>query len=473
MARKPVDIKPVISRDAMKFRYETMLKNVANMIAKDGPVYSTWIYFQLGANDSDYIIFDTSSQDKKQNLIADLHVEKSCSGVTNSFTLNIFYDPFNFGQNSSDEIEILDEFVANAMDENFSSTNACKGKIQYGYNSTYAKSDDALVSPLYTFYITEATSNVRFDSGIASYTFTGVSVIASECDYVTSFDKIDNEQLLNAVGRILYTYYGDPDNPPDNIEGIESVVPQGGTTRYAIDINNSDLRECQYITEDKTSVTQSPWLYCESLLNKYNLTIDEVNSGQYNDNSNTSINKMPRYSMYVTDTGDTPTIHVVHISPEEINDNNISIDYIFSWGLKDEYTVETTSKNIIVGWNPSVDLRTYLIKKSNYNRYKNLEELYRKYPDTYRDAYEKFVKNYTYDISEMYNAELELVGIPADPPMSAEIVVIPRILESVSRTKGTYAITGAVDEISNTGVFKSILKLFRKSDKSFTVTHIV
>ena len=61
----------------------------------------------------------------------------------------------------------------------------------------------------------------------------------------------------------------------------------------------------------------------------------------------------------------------------------------------------------------------------------------------------------------MYNAELELIGIPADPPMSAEIEVVPRVLENVSRTAGIYVITGASDEITNTGIFSSTLKLFR------------
>ena len=61
----------------------------------------------------------------------------------------------------------------------------------------------------------------------------------------------------------------------------------------------------------------------------------------------------------------------------------------------------------------------------------------------------------------MYDAELETIGIPADPVLLAEVKVVPRILESVSRTAGYYIIQGCTDEIDNRGRYTSTLKLFR------------
>ena len=107
------NIKAEITQDVMATNYTNMLNKVANMIVNDGPIYSTWITLQLGINNP--IKFNTSSTDPKKNLIASLRVEKSCAGVTNNFTVEIKYDPFNMGQDSTDAVEQLDEYVAMAM----------------------------------------------------------------------------------------------------------------------------------------------------------------------------------------------------------------------------------------------------------------------------------------------------------------------------------------------------------------------
>lgn len=67
-------------------------------------------------------------------------------------------------------------------------------------------------------------------------------------------------------------------------------------------------------------------------------------------------------------------------------------------------------------------------------------------------------------MNELYDAEITLVGIPADAPIEAHIKIIPRILESVSRTAGVYIVKGSEDHITNGGVYTTKLKLFRKDD---------
>lgn len=474
MAKNPINVNVETSQEGLKTRYENMLHNVAKMLDDDGPIYTTWIYFQIGTKGK-YITFNSSSQDTKQNLIANLDIEKTCSGIANSFTLTVYYDPFNYGQDTQDKIEILDEFIATAMAEDFNDdTSSCRGKIQYGYNSTSA-SDDSLVSPIYTFFLTGATSNVKFDSGIAMYTFTGTSVLSAECDYVTSYDEIKDTPLLQAVGKLLYKYYGDPDHPP--IKSIsEGITPISGETKYRIDINDNDITNSQTINEEKSSITQSPWLYCKSLLDKYPLTKEEAESEEFKDLSKVSLNKRPKYSMYITDTDDKPTIHIVHFAPSSTVENGkevsveqsaLSLNYTFSWGTKQD---NLSNKNIVIGWKPEVDLYTYLIRSALHKRYEKLKELKDTDPAKYGKAYDDLAEYYSEDVVEMYNAEIELIGIPADPPMAAEVEIIPRVCENVSRTAGIYAITGASDSISNTGTFTSTLKLFRlrsaNADKS-------
>ena len=124
------------SQNTVINRFNTMVNNINNMIKKNGPIYSTWIYFQLGKNEP--VIFNTSSTDKDRNIIANLTMEKGNSSVANTFTLTVNFDPFNFGQETQSKVELLDEYVAQAMYVDWKSDDEdtkLRGIIQYGYNS--------------------------------------------------------------------------------------------------------------------------------------------------------------------------------------------------------------------------------------------------------------------------------------------------------------------------------------------------
>lgn len=456
--RNPEKIETSIDQAIMAKNYYNMLNNVANMIATEGPVYSVWIYFQIGI--SNPLIFNSSSTNPKKNLIASLSMTKSCAGVANTFSIVIQYDPFAMGQNPSDELEILDEYVARAMSEDFASdfeNNALKGKIQYGYNST---SDAKLVSPLYTFYITDIKSNVKFDSGITTYTISGTSTLAADCDFTATFPAVEDKPLMQVIEETLYKYYGDSAYPPPHISG---VTPMDNDLKYRIDIPDSLYNDCVNITENASSDNMTPLVYCKNLLAKYNLTKSEKESGDFDDTSKLSINKTPRYSLYLTDNDGCQTIHITHFAPSSVVSNGVeqateksllNIDYTFTWGLQE--------KNIVVGWSPEVDLQTYVINKAMEKRYAQLKQLVDDNPNNleYKQKLAS-IQSYDQPYTEMYNATLQIVGIPADPPEAAEIIVKPRLLESVSRTSGVYAINGCEDNISTSGVYVTTLSLFR------------
>ena len=65
------------------------------------------------------------------------------------------------------------------------------------------------------------------------------------------------------------------------------------------------------------------------------------------------------------------------------------------------------------------------------------------------------------DAIERYDATLDLVGIPAEPPLMAELKILPVFLQKVSRTAGVYAIKSVIDTINTNGVFKTSLTLQR------------
>lgn len=466
-----------MNNESLKKRYENMLNSVTEMINRDGFTYSVWIYFQIGTKSNNSMVFNSASTNKNENLIASLDVEKSGSGIANKFTLTIQYDPFNYGQDSADQIDKLEEFIANAMAEDFDDvTTTCRGKIQYGYNST---SDSTLVSPLYDFFLTSANTNVKFDSGIVSYTFEGVSTIAADCDYTSTFPAVENKKLLQVVGETLYKYYGDPENKPDFITSDSGIEVIENDYKYRIDIPSKLLEVSPMVSyKEVTSDTMSPIVYCKHLLEEEPRTQTEIDSGLYDNLDEKSVNLLPRWILSITDVDGAKTIHISHLSPkstkndsgEEVyeKDENVAalqINYAFTWGSRDEYG--NVIKSLVSGWNPEVDLYTYLIRKAMVKRLARLKELSN---DTslaeetrseYKKKYYKLATDVESSFKEMYNAEIELVGIPADPPLTAEVQVLARVLESVSRTSGIYAITGATDSISSNGTFTSKLKLFR------------
>ena len=482
--------------------YNNTLRKVCNMIEKQGPIYSTWIRFQIGHNKP--IIFDTSSTNNKENLIADLRMEKSGNGIANTFTLTVRYDPFNFGQNTQDKIEALDDLLARAMiydlgdTDNLDNLEDLHGYIQYGYNYT---EDANLVSPKYVMMITDAKSRVEWSSGITTYTFEGCSFLALDCEFTADFDAVaeeDNKGLIDYVNETLYYYYGDSAHKPSHISSDETY---GGSFRYRIVIPEKLFEDQPTFTADAVTGI-SPWTYCKNLL-QGKMSKSDAENETYKDSA--TIIK-PRYSMFISDANQ--TIYVNYVSP--LNDKYIEkVDYTFTWS-----TDLTT--NIVTAWNPNVDLKQYLIQRAsrarinsqNLSTYDDMLEMANDYENNVKfdpetmiegsggkvhmkeeyggadisaffnydgpneidreylrneamEGYKEAADQLNSEVYEMYDAELETIGIPADPVLLAEVKVMPRILESVSRTAGYYIIQGCTDEIDNRGRYTSTLKLFR------------
>ena len=450
-----------MSQDKMCTNYENMLNNVTNMLNKEGPITTTWIKFQIGTNsNNNAIVFDSSSTNPKKNLIANLSITKSNAGTANSFTLVIQYDPFNMGQETADIIEQLDEYVANAMSYDFNSDiNIMRGHIQYGYNSV---SDSALVSPDYTFYITNANTEVKFESGISTYTFEGVSTIGADSDNTTKFPAIENKSLLVVVAQTLYYWYGDSSKKPPHIEDIQ--IPDN-EYKYEIDISEDLYEDSPDIDYEPERSGMTPFEYCQQLLNDYPLTKSEQNSELYQNLDKLSYAQRPRYIMYIDDAEQ--KIRITHAVPK-VTENSLNggknvsiseearlkINYKFYWGQK--------TQNIVVGWRPEVNTMLYLIRRARATRYSmDLDDAIKSGDEgSIKGAKDKLV-NVNDDLNEMFDAQLQILGIPADPPLGVLIPIVPTILETTSRTAGWYMITGCTDNISSNGVYITTLRLYR------------
>ena len=427
----------------MAAKYTNMLNAVSNMITKEGPIYSTWIRFQIGKNNP--ITFDSTSNNKKENMIAGLTFNKKGAGVVNNFELIIRYDPFDYGQNTTDKIELLDELIAEAMSYDIhNDIDRLRGYIQYGYNNP---NDNTLVSPKYQFILTNAKSSVDWSTGIAEYTFEGTTDLAADANFVTAIPKFENKYLIDIVTTVLWAFYGKQDEKPVHL--ADGVTFHENQWKYKIEVDDDLRLKSPKITVNAVS-KQSPWLYVQNLLDTY-MSEEDSNVKEYQSDKITQDQK-PRYAMFITDEAGAQAIHITYVSPKE-QDKNVKIDYQFTWGLKSQ-------KNLVLKWNPETDLRLYLLQQSIKKRN---DVLLKRNPSEAEEFMKLMNSSYleNVDVFEMYDATLTLIGIPADIPLAAEVTVMPRILESVSRTAGIYMIQGGVDRIATNGSFSSELKLLR------------
>lgn len=495
-------------------RYDNMVGKVIGMLNDEGPTYSTWIRFQVGKTKP--LTFTTASTSNTQNLIADLEVEKAGAGIANSFKINIRYDPFNYGQNPDDRIELLDDLVANAMsfdlktDGNDSQKaedlNFLRGYIQYGYNCA---TDTKLVSPKYQFIMTNATSSMRMQDGITTYTFEGTSDLAIDCDYNVPFPEFKDKNLLEIITTVLYCYYGDDTKKPNHV--LDEISFVENEYKYEIEISEDLYTEARKVSIPASSEI-SPWQYCKNLFSQY-ISATDTDDEKYKNLATLKSNERPYYQLYITDTAGKKVIHVTYISP--LNDDNASLDYEFTWGLD--------KQSIVQEWNPQVDLRLYLIRKAmalrnarntlastlgsamadavqneslsawasgleDFSNGKRVdlgdgwwndfwEGVINSKPvqglagvgsdilglftnEVKLNAIKQFLEN-SQIVDEMYDAELTIIGIPADLPVACEVRIKPRILSSVSRTAGIYRVISCTDRISSRGIFESNIKLLR------------
>ena len=179
----------------------------------------------------------------------------------------------------------------------------------------------------------------------------------------------------------------------------------------------------------------------------------------------------PRYIIYIDDAS--MTIRVTHIVPQYTDENKTKlqeskykINFPFYWG--------TQNKNIVTGWQPEVSTMLYLIRRARVQRANeildgNLDDFMQQVPesggeqnaDERKKAIEKQLVDISDNLNEMYDAQLQILGIPADPPLGAEIRIKPVVMQTVSRTAGVYIITGCQDEITTNGLYLTTLQLYR------------
>lgn len=520
-------IKQTLDQDTLRTRFDNMLTNVNNMLAKDN-IYSTWIRLDIGKSKENRISFNSASNDTNKNLILSLDFEKVISGAANKFIIKIAFDLFHYGQNTKGNVEALDELIYKALSiDNYDKANDqfyCK--FQYGYNVT---EDTQLVSPVYEGMITDIKPSVDYMNGKTYYTIEGTSFVLNASVPYT-YQAVKEENGLEVVARTLWYHYGHPDTKSalSGISGIDSQhedvtgaknnnVPT--VARFMIDVPEN-LRNSASKISMGTINDMTPIDYIKEVLSK---TFNTSDPSYINDDQGERYDIVegcfkPYYTYYITDSGGNgvPTIHICYIASqsEAISDSNgiRKINFNFEWFNK--------SNNIVVGWNPEVNIKQYFLIRSridsisskiNMNRQeieinkKTLAEVEREHDrwnnyqgtgnwiiDTInkgvwglmsnitkgqKENLENSIASLNANIKELqdsleaysqgyefYKATITLVGIPADVPVSCILSIRPKIFESISRTQGNYMVLGATDKINTNGLFTTTINLLRLND---------
>lgn len=365
MAREFVsvlDVKTGANAFDMTSRFENTYNKVKGMVEKQS-IYSVWIRMQFGHNQP--VTFNTSSRDKKENIIASLSMKKPGANAGNSFTLKVIWDPFDNGQNPVEKIQALDDIMADALQYDFhKDNNDLRGYIQYGYNYT---EDNQLVSPKYSYILNKADSVTDWASGITTYTFEGVTELMLDCNLTdVTFDEIKDWKMMDLVNWILYYYYGDPDNPPLQVDKGTPTYPN--SPKYKIDIPKEYFSQCnQHIDVANTPAGITPWQYCVNIMNQKDniLTQKDKDSGKYNNIDSLDVSMKPSWSLFVTDND--RTIHITHCSPLLTKDEDIKVDgksletnQAITWGRQ--------KTSLVTRWSSSANMLIYLVNKTNNAR---------------------------------------------------------------------------------------------------------
>lgn len=510
----------------MAANFENTLKRVNNMIKKDS-AYSVWIRMVIGKG-SNQIVFDSSSTNKEENIVMSLDYEKSGVGSANQFTFKVAFDLFNYGQQTKGAVEQLDELLYNAMNisglgSNISESNILNCKFQYGYNIL---GDTQIVSPLYEGMITDIVPSVDYTNGKTYYTISGSSfVINTSTGQGYNFSAIGNVETgeggwngMDLILWILWYYHGN-NSTVDMIwdKGYKNNLENHSTDWYGDlvdkfnidipeDLRNSASNVCMEAVSGVTAID-----YCKMVLDKVKNTADPRYNAEKGDYNLKDGENPPKYILYMTDSGGSgrATIHIAYIgTPSDYTAAGVkTINFPFEWFNR--------TNNIVLKWNPEVNLISYLIARGQaknksiieglrdkaqqnvenaqdtikntvipkpiYGPVQNPEatnasfaEKFKKTMETLSSAAKMLASNQAliedYDTQlsglqdeniEYYNSEITLVGIPSDIPLNVLLKIKPKILESVSRTQGTYYITGSSDSISTSGLFTTTIKIFR------------
>lgn len=407
--------------------FQSSIANVTRFLS--GSKYAPYIEFSVGD-------FRVSTQ-KNNNYFMQLNIQYTGAGTANTVGLELVYVP-----KPGDDPNFIDKVLDGAV----AYKKPCY--IRYGYSGS-----PLLLSPLYEFIITDYKVSLR--DNMIYYSITVISSIARFKEYRTDFpigrDKMRentdvdgniyyySENVAVEVRRTFDEFFKD--------EGYETILDDGVYSNANwINLKPVDnVTVFQYVDtlldqiEDKETDEAVYWYSFEDVANEKKIYIHRTI------NKEEIMVKDHLQSLFTFNWGG---------NPQEVDKNALvySFENSFTGAVnvatidnlyQDRYVINSAGESIKIGGLEHVEVGDYAkndITASNRRWWKAS--------------------------SWVYDAQIEIAGIPADIPIGVLITVRPLIYGKEHHTAGVYLITGASSNITSNG-FTTNLKLVKYISDDF------
>lgn len=394
--------------------------------ALTGSLYTPFIEFIVGG-----IKFATYESN-------DYFMQMSCTfsgtglDVANQYSIQLAYMP-----KPNQDPNFIDEALAGVTADNKPVT------IRFGYNGIPGYN---LLSSTYKCLITGYT--VTIQNNYFYYTINCVSQGTMYREQRFNFPRVPN---IDPINWIYQCWTG-------NIKGLESLSDQYDLKIDQDAYGHVEKMDIGYNKDSEGNVTNN-----DSALN--DVTVFEfLDTVLYNIKDTDNDNAVYWYELVDTKEKQTVVIHRTVIESEK--DLSGLATFTFDWGGNHQ---DNSTNNLILSFeteykgevNIAMTEDIFSKKYAIDSEGRKLTAMgYFEYlvPDYVRQDYYRDAKFWSRSTLWAYNAQMELLGIPADIPIGAYIEVNPLIYGRKHHTAGIYIITGARCDISANG-FRTNLSL--------------
>lgn len=401
--------------------FQNSIANVTALLRRSK--YSPYIEFSVGN-------FRVSTQ-KNNNYFMQLNIQYTGAGSANTVGLEIAYVP-----KPGEDPNAIDK----ALDGAVAYKKPCY--LRFGYSGS-----EMLLSPLYEFIITDYKISLR--DNMIYYSLTVISTIAKLREYRTDF-PLGRENMVEHTDEEGNIYYYS-ENIAEEVrrtfdemfkdEGYKTILDEGVYTNASWTnlkpINN--ITVFQYANtllseiKDRESDTAVYWYSFEDAEGEKRIYIHRTL------NQEDLLVKEKAETLFTFDWGGNPqniTRNTLVLTFENSFTGAVNIatkDSLY----QDHYVINSSGESVKIKGLKSVDVGDYASNDSTI-------------------ANRQWWKASAW----VYDAQLEIVGIPADIPIGVLIRVRPLIYGREHHTAGVYMITGASSNITSNG-FTTNLKLVK------------
>lgn len=445
--------------------FDNKVQNLSNTISKVNDMLMTNsmypIYIEFNISGTSFITNGT------EGCIMSLTNEKNGSGSANKFTIILCTQVGISASagNSPGNINYIDHLLA------YSEGGECT--IRYGYDTKAGY----LVTELYNGKVLDYT--VELNSGLLTYTITGISSLVSLTQETISFSQIDaGTKLTDVFGAVVeaclpdykFTYRGDTKGSDAPIEENFSATNMT-VFEYLNSLANNMIHTSDYSSGTISAGKKITYSYAVDDVDK-TIELYYVNVNDSNTDIELPFNWMARENNLVLSFSTSFRGATIMFQSSAASTNNSTFTYSESGSVYDEVTSRADStgpfgsnrygafggssaKNVVSSTS------TYGIgDDGNAGSHSSFGATGESGLRSYTEDYKSDIDQWARQVQASYKANITLVGIPCEIPIGTKIQITPIVYDQSHITSGTYMTLNVTDSIDSSGFITSI-ELFR------------